>query len=108
MKYLSLKIGGTPIPTIASIQHITDFVSPFGINIFSFIIEVLLFIAIIIAIVMLIYAGIQWIMSEGDDKKMKSAKDRITYSIIGLVIAFLAFFIVSTLGNVFGISLTGQ
>lgn len=52
-------------------------------------------VAAVIVTVMLIFAGIQWITSSGDPMKVASAKKRITYSIIGLVVVVLAFALVS-------------
>jgi len=50
-------------------------------------------IAGIVAVVMIIYAGIQYTTSSGDAKKVEQAKNTILYSIIGLVVVLLAFFI---------------
>ena len=47
----------------------------------------------IIAVIMIIYAGITYVVSAGDSKKIEMAKSIITYSVVGLVIIFLAFVI---------------
>ena len=47
-----------------------------------------------IALIMIIFSGIQWITSEGDVEKVKSARRRLIFSILGLVTIMGAFFIV--------------
>jgi hypothetical protein len=53
----------------------------------------------IIAVFMLITAGLGYVTSGGDGAKTKSAKDRILYSAIGLVVVVLAQIIVSFVLN---------
>lgn len=48
----------------------------------------------IIAVIMLIWGGIRYVVSGGDAKKVTDAKNTILYAIIGLVISFLAYAIV--------------
>ena len=56
----------------------------------------------LVAVVVVILGGIQFVTSTGDPAKTKKAKDTILYGIIGLVVALLAFAIVNfVLGNVF-------
>ena len=49
----------------------------------------------IVAVVVVILGGIQFVTSTGDPAKTKKAKDTILYGIIGLVVALLAFAIVN-------------
>lgn len=58
--------------------------------------------AIVLALFFLVWGGIQWITSGGDKTKIQDARKKMMYAIIGLIICFLAFFIVSLIGNVFG------
>lgn len=44
----------------------------------------------VIAVIIIIIAGIQYITSEGEPEKTKRAQATITYTIIGLIIAVLA------------------
>jgi hypothetical protein len=69
-------------------------------------VTLLLIIAVIIALFFLILGGIRWITSGGDKGKVESARGTIIAAIIGLVIAFLAFFILSLALSFFGLSLT--
>ncbi len=65
----------------------------------------ILIIAVLIALFFLIFGGIRWITSGGDKAKVESARGTIIAAIIGLVIAFLAFFILSLALSFFGLSL---
>lgn len=59
------------------------------------IVNVLLFIAGAIAVVMIILGGIRYVTSNGAQDQVKAAKDTILYSVIGLIVALLAFAIVN-------------
>ena len=68
----------------------------------SQIVNVILGVIGLVAVVVVILGGIQFVTSTGDPAKTKKAKDTILYGIIGLVVALLAFAIVNfVLGNVF-------
>ena len=57
----------------------------------------------IVAVVVIILGGTQYVLSQGDPGKVKKAKDTIMYGVIGLVVALLAFAIVNfVLASVFG------
>jgi len=65
------------------------------------IINILLFITGIIAVVMIIVAGISYVLSNGDQNRVTIAKNTILYAVVGLVIASLAFTIVNfVIGNI--------
>lgn len=57
--------------------------------------NVLLFIIGAISVIMIIVGGIKYTTSAGDASKIKSAKDTIMYSVVGVVLALLAYAIVS-------------
>ncbi len=65
--------------------------------IFGNVIQVLLVIAVILSVCFLIWGGIRWIMSAGDKGKVEQARATIIGAIIGLVISFLAYFIVTVI-----------
>lgn len=48
----------------------------------------------LIAVAVLVFSGIQYIVANGDEGKIETATRGITYAIIGLVIAFIATLIV--------------
>jgi hypothetical protein len=55
-----------------------------------------------IAVLMIVVSGIMYIVSGGDQQKAETAKKILTYSVIGLVIAILAYAIVIFIGTTFG------
>ena len=68
------------------------------------VITVLLIIATVIALFFLIWGGIRWITSGGDKQKVESARNTIISAVIGLVIAFLAYFILTVILGLFGLN----
>ena len=64
-------------------------------DIITTIINVMLFIAAALAVIMIIYGGIRYITAHGDEKQGKVAKDTIVYSVAGLIIAILAYALVT-------------
>lgn len=53
----------------------------------------------IIAVVMVVIGGVNYVTSQGDSAKIQKAKNTIMYGIIGMVIALLAFAIVNFVLN---------
>lgn len=54
-----------------------------------------------IAVIMIVIGGIRYTTSNGDSSQTKSAKDTIMYAVIGLVVAIMAYAIVSFTLNAF-------
>lgn len=48
-----------------------------------------------LSVIMIIIGGLRYVLSGGDSAGIKSAKDTIIYSLVGLVVALLSFAIVS-------------
>ena len=71
----------------------------------SNIIQVLVVLAVIIAVIFLVWGGIKWILSGGDKAKVESARNTIIGGIVGLVLVFLAYFIIGVIANLFGINI---
>lgn len=65
-----------------------------GTAFFQTIVNNLIIIGSFLALLMVIFSGIQWIMSSGDPIKVASAKRRFMFAMIGLVVMLGAFFIV--------------
>jgi ABC-type Fe3+ transport system permease subunit len=59
------------------------------------IVNILLYILGAIAVVMIVIGGIRYTTSNGDSSAITSAKNTILYSVIGLVVAILAYSIVN-------------
>lgn len=55
---------------------------------------ILLFVIGAVSVIMIIVGGIRYVVSAGDSSKIKAAKDTIMYSVVGLVVALLAYAIV--------------
>lgn len=66
-------------------------------------IQFILVIAVVIAIIFLIWGGIKWITSGGDKAKVDSARGTIIAAVVGLIIAFAAYFIISIVLSLFGL-----
>ncbi|MFZ1410182.1 MAG: pilin [Micropruina sp.] len=62
---------------------------------FQTITNVLLFIIGAVSVVMLIIGGFRYTVSQGDSSALTSAKNTILYSIIGIIVALLAYGIVN-------------
>lgn len=62
--------------------------------------------ASLVALAFLIYGGVKWIMSEGDKTAIENARQTIVGAVIGLVVIFLSYFILSIVLGVFGIKFT--
>ncbi|MCL4386850.1 pilin [Patescibacteria group bacterium] len=60
-------------------------------------------IATIISLFYLIYGAVKWIISEGDKQKVADARNHIIAALVGLVIVFLSYFILSIILGIFGI-----
>lgn len=56
--------------------------------------DILLYVVGFIAVLMLIWGGVRYIISGGDSKKITDAKNTILYALLGLVIAFISYAIV--------------
>ena len=54
-------------------------------------------IASIVAVVMIIIAGMQWVTSGGNSETISSAKKRISGALVGLFIAYMSYFILNTI-----------
>ncbi|MBI2798402.1 hypothetical protein HYX70_03880 [Candidatus Saccharibacteria bacterium] len=47
------------------------------------------------AVIMIVIGGLKYVLSQGDENGLRSAKDTIIYAVVGLVVALLAFVIVN-------------
>lgn len=110
-KYLSkswLTVGGATIETPGGLATVTPAKAGYlGSNIIKFGITALLILALFLSLFFLIWGGISWTMSGGDKAGVEAARQKIIYAIIGLVLVFLSFFIVSVIGKIFGVTLIG-
>jgi hypothetical protein len=61
--------------------------------------QLLTFIFAAVAVLFLVWGGVQYVTSGGDDGRVKNAKNTILYAIIGLVITIVAYAIVGVISN---------
>lgn len=71
----------------------------------SGLISLIMLVAALLFFFMLIWGGIKWVTSEGDEKKVASARAQITSALIGLAIIFAAWAIVQLINVIFGINI---
>ncbi len=65
-----------------------------------------LVIAAVISLFFLIFGGIKWILSGGDKAKVGEARGTIVAALVGLIITFLAYFILNIVLGLFGLSVS--
>jgi uncharacterized metal-binding protein len=58
-------------------------------------VSLLMLTAVILCVVFFIWGGISWITSGGDKQKLEQAHKKVTFAILGLILVFLAFFIIN-------------
>lgn len=58
-------------------------------------INLIFIVAVIAALLYLVYGGFKWLVSGGDKQAVSGARDHIIAAIIGLVIIFLSYFILT-------------
>jgi len=86
----------------------TEFPTLTGMNISTIVsggIRLVLVIAALLFFFMLVFGGIQWIVSGGDKAGSENARKKITNALIGLAIVFAAWAIVSLINALFGIDI---
>ena len=100
LKLLALTIGNTVVKTPTKLPQPGN-----ETKIISGAITIFMTAGIIASLISVIWAGIQWTSSSGDKQKLASARARLTWGIIGLVIILLAFFVINVFGYFFGVNL---
>lgn len=70
-------------------------------NVVGRIVTILLILAVILALFFLIWGAIRWITSGGDKAKLDGARQAIVASVVGLILAFLAYFILNVITFLF-------
>lgn len=105
MKELALKLPGGQ--TVNPPQGIPQGGLSTTSSIIANAVTIMIIITAILSLIFLIYGGIMWITSGGDKSKISAARSRLTFAIIGLVVALGSFFIVNVIGYIFNIKLIG-
>ena len=63
------------------------------------VVNIMFFIVGIMAVIMIIWGGIRYVLSAGNSAALTSAKNTIVYAVIGLIVAILAYAIVNFVIN---------
>jgi amino acid transporter len=66
------------------------------------IINLMLFIVGILSVIIIIFGGIRYVISRGKEDEVKNAKNTILYSVIGLIVAIIAYALVNWVFGVVG------
>ncbi len=74
-------------------------------GIFQTVVNVLLFLIGAVSVIMIIYGGIRYVTSGGDQGAITSAKNTILFAVVGLIVAILAYAIIRFVVSSFGISI---
>ena len=90
-----MDIEGTKVPTIKCFEAI-----------FARILNVIVSLAVIALFVMLVVGGFKYLTSGGDPKAAGSAKQTITYAILGIVLMAVAFIIFKLIETFTGVKVT--
>ncbi len=102
MKELALTINGNNISAPSGIP--SGGFGTSGVSVIQVALTILFVLADVAALAFVIFAGIQWVISGGDKQKIQAARNRLIYSIIGLIVITLSFFIVQVVSNlIFGV-----
>src|SRR3989344_6856577 len=97
MKYLSLSIpgsGGTPMKIDSDLPKgvPTGGLLGTGQDVIRVAIELVIVGAVLLSLYFIIRGGINMMTSGGDKEKFQRGRERVRYSIIGLVVIFMSFF----------------
>ncbi len=71
-------------------------------------IRLIFIVALLIALVMLIWGAVEWILSGGNKELLEKARGRIIHALVGLAILAVAFAIVQLAGRFLGVDLLGN
>lgn len=85
-------MGFTPLCSLST--------ASFG-NVLSTVLQFIFVLAIVAALLYLIWGGFKWLTSGGDKTAVTQARDHIIAAIIGLVVIFLSYLIINLLLGLF-------
>jgi hypothetical protein len=67
------------------------------------VLQLVFVISVVFALFYLIYGGFRWLVSTGDKANVSAAREHIVAAVIGLVVIFLAYFILNIILGFFGV-----
>ncbi len=89
-------VGGRPV----GYGDINDFITKA--------MQLIFILAVVAVLVMLVWGGVQWILSGGEKEAVGEARKRIVNALIGLAILAVAFAIAQVAGTFLGINIFGS
>ncbi len=107
--------GGSSSPNNSTSDDIIDLNAPGNFSglgtitsgsMISTAVNIIYIIASITFFFILLFGGIKWITSSGDEKKLAAARTSITHGLIGLTIVFIAWALMRLISTVFGFDFT--
>lgn len=108
MKLLALTLNGTPVQLPGQINTVTNNAGLYGINIIKLGVNLLMFAAILLAFVFVVFGGWKWLISQGDKKKLEEARTTIIWAVVGVFVVAFAFLVVNIIGQFFNVPLIGK
>lgn len=87
-------VSGMPVGNDHTLSHLVQW----GVTVLFMGASLLCFIFIIIG-------GVQWITSGGDKAGVESARKKVTWAVVGLVITFSSYVIMNFIEKIFGVNL---
>ncbi len=106
MKEIALTINGNNIG-VGGTETIARNAGVLGANLYGSISYMFIFIIVIVSFLFMVYGGIKWIMSEGEEKNVEGAQHIIINASIGLAIAMLSYFFLNIASAFLGFKLLG-
>ena len=106
MKLLALTINGVPIG-VGGTDTIANNAGRLGANLYGSISFMFIFIIVIVSFLFMVYGGIKWIISSGEEKNVEGAQRIIINASIGLAIAMLSYFFLNIASVFLGFKLLG-
>ena len=68
-------------------------------------ISLVLIVVALVFFFILVFGGLKWVTSGGDEKKVGEARSQITNALIGLAIVFASWAIMKLIGTLFGVDI---
>lgn len=97
--------NGTPMKIDSDLPVPTGGLETTGQNTIHAFVNLTLVIAILVALWFIVRGGLDMITSEGQKEKIKSARERVIFALVGLIFIFLSFTMINIIEAFFGFNL---
>ncbi len=103
MKLLAFTTPGGDLPAPSGLPaNLQGDITTTGSKVFQTGLDLLFIVAALLAVLFVVFSGIEWVTSAGDPGKIESAKKRLFYAIVGLVVVAMAFLIFNFITGILG------